>query len=315
MRAALIGLVAVDEAGSLTAAAARLHLSQPALTRQIQRLSAEVGVALCAHDGRRTVLTPAGLSLAAVARRHRDDWEAALAAVRGQVRPPLRLGCGTTIALTLLPAALRRLAAAQPELAFRIHAGDSASTATRLLAGEIDAGLATTAPADRRLLALPIVRDPVLAVHPPADPAARLTLRALAEGPLCLYARGTGFRQFVDELFASAGLHPRPVAEMDSLEALRELVAAGLGRSLLPRSVAAAAIAAGRLHALEVPELGGAFRTIVLLRRADLPPHAAFPDLAAALLEAGRALDAEAPAGSAPSTDRPGRPGPGRSAG
>ena len=285
---ALLSLLALEEAGSVTAAAQRRHLSQPALTRQLQRLAAEAGVPLLRQVGRRAALTPAGEALAASARRQAADWEAALAAVQGERQAPLRLGCGTTIALTLLPPALRRLRAEEPGLALRIQAGDSAVTAARVLAGDADAGLVTTPPQQRRLLAVPLLRDPLLAVGPPGCPP-RLSLAALAAGPLCLYARGTGFRQFVDELFAGAGLQVRPAAELDSLEAIRELVAAGLGFSLLPRSVVAEALAAGRIQAVAVPELPPAARTVTLLWRAERG-HPALPRLQAALLEAAEAL-------------------------
>jgi DNA-binding transcriptional LysR family regulator len=192
------------------------------------------------------------------------------------------------MALSLLPAGLGRLRADAPALAFRIRAADSAGVEALCLAGDIDAGLVTTPPADRRLSVLPLGRDPLCAVAAPGG-ASRLGLADLAAGPLCLYARGTGFRRFVDELFARAGLRPRAAAEMDSLEALRELVAAGLGRSLLPRSVVSAALRTGRLQALDVPDLPAAARTIALVRRADRAPHAAFEPLARALREA--ALD------------------------
>jgi len=281
----LQALLALADTGSVTMAAERLHLTQPALSRRLQRLAAAVGVPLLQPRGRRVALTPAGVTVAAAARRQQADWDGVLAAVRGWRHPPLRLGCGATIALSLLPAALARLRAEIPDLPLQVRSGDSAATAARCQGGELDAGLVTTAAADPRLMAVPIAVDPVVAVGPPGAPA-HLSLRGLAAGPLCLYARGTGFRAFLDELFAQAGLFPEPIAEMDGLEALRELVAAGLGRSLLPQSVAAPAVAEGRLVLLEVDGLPAASRTIALLRRADRPPHPAFDALHRALLAA-----------------------------
>jgi DNA-binding transcriptional LysR family regulator len=285
----MLALLAVEETGTVTGAAGRLHLSQPALSRQLQRLGRAVGAPVVERRGRRAALTPAGLLLAACARRQARDWEATLAAVAGRGEPPLRLGCGSSPALTLLPAALRRLGAAEPGLAFRVLSADSAAVALRCLEGEVDAGLVTPAPADRRLLVLPLLSDPVRAVGPAGGPG-RLTLAALAAGPLCLPARGSGFRTFVDGLFSAAGLRPEPAAEVDGLEALRELVAAGLGRALLPRSVVAAAVGAGRLAVLEVPDLPPAARTIALVRRADRPPHPLFERLHAALRAAAAGI-------------------------
>ncbi len=289
----LAALLALQETGSVTAAAARRHLSQPALTRQLQRLAAEVGAPVLARRGRRVVLTEAGERLCALARRQQRDWETMLAEVRGHSHLPLRLGCGTTPGLTLLPAALVHVRRVEPGLTLRIHSGDSALTAARLLADEIDAGLVTTFHADPRLQPLPVLRDPVVAVGPP-DASTALTLADLAATPLCLYARGTGFRQFVDELFAGAGLRPEAAAEMDSLETLRELVAAGLGYSLLPRSVAAPALRMGRIREVRVQGLPVAARTIVLLRRAESAPHPALAPLYEALLRAAEASGAEA---------------------
>lgn len=294
LAAELRALLAVQETGTVTAAAEHLHLSQPALSRQLQRLGREAGAPLLERRGRRVALTAAGAALAASARRQAEDWEATLRAVAGRPQAPLRLGCGTSPALTLLPAALRRLAAEAPGLPVRVRGGDSAAVSLACLSGEADAGLVTTAPADRRLLVLPLLRDPVLAVGPPEGPVPG-DLRALAAAPLCLYARGTGFRRFVDDLFSAAGLRPQPAAEVDSLEALRELVAAGLGCSLLPRSVVAGAAEAGRLRVLEVRGLPAASRTVALLRRCDRPPHPAFEDLLRALRAAAAGLGAGPP--------------------
>ena len=283
-------LLAVQETGSLTAAAERRHLSQPAVTRQLQHLQGEVGVALLSRRGRGVVLTPAGQELAALAGRQSGEWAATVAALRGGV--PLRVGCGTTIALSLLPAALAalcgRAGGAAPHL--HIRAGDSAETAAGLLAGEGDAGLVTTAPTDRRLEAIPLLRDPLVVVGPPGAPA-QLDLAALVAQPLCLYPRGTGFRTFLDERLGQAGLTARPAAEMDSLEALREMVAAGLGLSILPRSVVATALRERRLAAVRVPALDGAVRTISLLRHRGRAEHPAFGDLRAALVAAAARLE------------------------
>lgn len=304
MRAdALEALAALDAAGSITAAAERRHMTQPALTRQLQALAREVGLDLLERRGRGVSLTPAGQALVALARRQRADWESTLASLRGRAAVPLRLGCGTTIALTLLPAALARLRAEKPQLSVRVHAGDSAATAARLLAGEVDAGLVTTAAADRRLVAAPLLQDPVVAVGPAGTGPERLSRAELAAEALCLYARGTGFRTFLDEWFAGAGWFPEPVAEMDSLEALREMVAAGLGLSLLPRSVVATAVGEGRVRLIQVPELMGVERTIALLRRVD-GQHAEFERLlvalagAAGVLAAGAGVAAGAGAGA-----------------
>lgn len=289
---ALASLLAVQSTGSVTAAAQVRHLTQPALSRQLQRLARALGVPLLQRTGRGVRLTAAGEALAAFARRQVDAWEGLCEGLRSGALPPLRLGCGSTLAVSLLPAALTHLRRAQPRLTVRVLAGDSGLTATRLLAGDLDAGLVTTAAADARLLALAVAQDPVLVVAPPDGPA-RLRLVDLAAAPLCLYARGTGFRAFVDELFARAGLWPQPVAEVDSLDAVRALVGAGLGLSLLPASVAAPGLAAGALRRVEVPDLPPAARTITLLRRADLPPHPAFEPLHAALASAGQGLRAE----------------------
>ena len=279
---AVAALLAVQETGSVTAAAARCHLTQPALTRRLQRLAATVGVAVVERRGRGVALTGAGEALAALARRQRDDWERTLEGLRDAGAVPMRLGCGSTLALTLLPAALARLNAKGQGPPLRVLAGDSAATVARLLADEIDAGLVTTAPEDRRIRAWPLMRDAVVAVGPIGLPPVH-TLAELAAGPLCLYARGTGLRGFLDALFAAAGLFPRPLAEIDSLEALRELVAAGMGRSLLPHSVAAPAAAAGRLRLLTVDGLQGAVRTVALLCRSDRSVHPRLADVHEAL--------------------------------
>ena len=101
----------------------------------------------------------------------------------------------------------------------------------------IDIALVTMPAPGRALDATPIVEDEIVAVFAgqAAVPEERLTAAALAELPVVLYEPGGNSRRVIDEWFRRAGVTLKPVMELGSVEAIKELVGAGLGCALLPR--------------------------------------------------------------------------------
>jgi DNA-binding transcriptional LysR family regulator len=233
-------LAAVDD-GSVSGAARRFNLTQPAASQQLRQLERSLGVRLLERAGGRLMPTAAGAAIAAAARRAQAaaaDVIAAAAAHRTGEAGQVRLGTGATACIYLLPPLLATLRRRMPGLAVTIATGNTPEILRRLEAGDLDIGLVTlVARSSRMLTAARLLSDPLIAVMPAtmAPAAARLRASQLARLPLVLYEPGGNTRAVLDAWFRRAGVSPRPIMELGSVEAIKAVIAGGLGASVLPR--------------------------------------------------------------------------------
>ena len=233
-------LAAVD-AGTVSGAARRFNLTQPAASQQLRQLERSLGVRLLERAGGRLVPTAAGAAIAAPARRAQAaaaDVIAAATAHRTGEAGQVRLGTGATACIYLLPALLATLRRRMPGLAITIATGNTPEILRRLEAGDLDIGLVTlTAQSSRALASTRLLSDPLIAVLPAtlARDAPSLRASQLAQLPLVLYESGGNTRAVLDGWFRRAGVSPRPMMELGSVEAIKAVIAGGLGASVLPR--------------------------------------------------------------------------------
>ncbi len=138
-------LIKIVEHGSLSAAARAMRLSQPAVTKQLQRLEADLGLPLLVRGTRRQVeLTPAGERLLAFARQTLAGFEALerdLAALREIREGVLTLAASTIPGEYLLPGLLAAFRAQYPQVEVQMTVSDTADVAARLLADQADVGV------------------------------------------------------------------------------------------------------------------------------------------------------------------------------
>jgi DNA-binding transcriptional LysR family regulator len=260
-------------------AAQALHLSQPAVSHHIRHLERELGQRLLERVGKRAFPTAAGDLLLAHAARAFAELEAARQALqerRGVVAGRLRVGTGATASTYLLPPLLGRLRARHPELELVVVTGNSAAMAAAVTAADLDVAVVTLPARGRALLITPLLLDPLVAI---AAPAARwrrrgpLAAAELAREPLILYEPGGTIRRVIDAWFRRSGAAPRVVMDLGNGEAIKKLVAAGLGLSLVPAMSVRAEVRAGELAALPLaPPLG---RRLGVIRRRDRAPSPA----------------------------------------
>jgi DNA-binding transcriptional LysR family regulator len=198
-------------------------------------------VRLLERAGGRLVPTAAGAAIIAPAGRAQAaaaDVVAATAAHSTGETGQVRLGTGATACIYLLPPLLATLRRRAPGLKVNIATGNTPDILHRLEAGYLDIALVTLAPRSSRALAVArLFSDPLLAVIPDAvAPAApRLRPSQVARLPLVLYEPGGNTRAILDAWFRRARLSPRPVMELGSVEAIKAVIAGGLGASILPR--------------------------------------------------------------------------------
>lgn len=280
----------VVELGSFSAAARRLNLTQPAISLQLKQLEQRLGVRLVERVGRRVMPTAAGNALLDHARAIDSAVAAAMEAMAQHatgIVGRVRLGTGATACIHLLPPVLRRLRQAFPSLEIVVNTGNTPDVVRAVEDNMIDVGWVTMPAAGRMLEVTPVLEDEFVAIAAPEDGRlpAEVTPVALSLLPLVLYEPGANTRRIVDEWFAAAGLAPKPVMEIGSVEAIKELVGAGLGCSVLPRMAVARDIGEGRLVVRSlVPHLQ---RRLAIVVRRDKPMTRGLREVVAALRRAG----------------------------
>lgn len=271
-------LADVAELGSFSAAAERAGISQPAASQQVRQLERQLGLRLLERVGRRVQPTPAGRELLAHAQRIQDEVAAAMQALaphRSGQLGRVRIGTGATACIYLLPPVLRGLRERMPGLEITVRTGNAPEILKLLEANALDLALVTLpgrgARPDRALQVSRLYEDELVAVFPAEEgpPPLPLTPARMAQKPLLFYEDGGNTRHIIDRWFAAAGRHPKPVMELGNVEAIKQLIGAGLGWSVLPRLAVPegeprAAVAAAPL----APRLS---RTLGLALRRDKP--------------------------------------------
>ncbi|MFP4592624.1 LysR family transcriptional regulator [uncultured Ralstonia sp.] len=232
-------LVTIADLGSFAAAAQALHLAPPTVSLHIAELEQRIGAPLLLR--RRGQVRPSGVgeTLVARARRLLTDAEQALDDVQRQVQGlegRVRLGASTGAIAHLLPQALETLGRTHPGIDVQVAVLTSQETLARLVGGTLDVGLvALPQTAAEGLVIRAWRRDPVMAFVPAHWPAPkRVTPEWLAAQPLILNDASTRLSRLSAEWFAAAGKQPRARIHLNYNDAIKSLVAAGYGATLLP---------------------------------------------------------------------------------
>ncbi|SFF31205.1 transcriptional regulator, LysR family [Fontimonas thermophila] len=241
----LAAFVEVADTGSFTAAAQALHLSQPAVSKRIQALEAQIATPLFDRVGRQVLLTDAGRALLPYARKVLQDIEdgrRALSQLAGEVRGRLSIGTSHHIGLHRLPPVLSTFAQRYPQVDLDLHFMDSEVACEAVLGGKLELGIVTLPLVPiPNLDARPVWPDPLAVVVSPHHPLARLrrlALAQLAEHPAVLPDEATYTHRIVRQALRQHGLEPRVRLATNYLETLKMLVGIGLGWSVLPLSMA-----------------------------------------------------------------------------
>jgi len=239
--------LAVAEEGHFGRAAARLGLSQPPLTAQVQALEAELGVRLLERTRKGTRPTRAGEALLPMLRRLAEDAkqvEQLARELRAGRHAPMAMACVTSALFDYLPPLVRALRATQPDAAIAVKEMDTADAVEALRRGEVDFALARLDRDRPPLAVLPLGADALVAALPEghallAQPGP-LPLSALAEEPLVSLPRSISPAYFDRQVAAcrEAGFEPVAVREVGSAMAQIAFVAAGLGVALVSSAMA-----------------------------------------------------------------------------
>ncbi|WP_426185118.1 LysR family transcriptional regulator [Microbacterium sp. TWP3-1-2b2] len=274
----LRGFVEVADLGHFTQAAAKLHLAQPSLSRQISSLEIELGAELF-HRARGNIsLTDAGETLLPRARRmlaDADTIRAEMGELAGLQRGRVRLGATPTLCISLVAEAMAAFHAAHPGVELQLTEAGSNVLIEQLAAGTVDMALITLSDAlpvsGSVLVRTPLLTEELVVVSsaehaPVADDG--IDLDALARLPLVFFAESYDLRAVTDAAFRAAGLAPTPVVEGAEMDAVLRFVERGLGVAVVPAMVLLDRPTLRSVRLID-PRL---IRTIGLAHRSDVNP-------------------------------------------
>jgi len=236
--------VAVAEEGNFSSAAAKVRVAQPSLSQQIRKLEAEVGKPLFDRLPRSVVLTEAGRCLLDYARQilaSIGDARRCVDELKGKIAGDVAVGAIPTIAPYVLPELVVTFQKHYPDVTLHIVEDVTAVISRRVEAGELDVALASTCQRSPTLRVEHLGREPLLALVPERHALAKeteITLDDLKSQRFLLLHEMHCLSQQVHHLLESRRLHPEVALAGSQLSTIANMVAAGIGVSIVPNMMA-----------------------------------------------------------------------------
>jgi LysR family hydrogen peroxide-inducible transcriptional activator len=234
-------LVAVADIGHFGKAAARCHVSQSALSLQLQKLEAELGVQLIERTSRRVLVAPAGHSLVERARgilQARQELLDDAALEGGQLPAAITLGLIPTIAPYQIGPLLKTMKQAYPGTTLRIVEDITQNLVLGTARGELDAAIIATDTNDSLIAETPFGEDELLLAVDRAHPLARYAQvepKQLRNETMLLLKDGHCLSDQTVSFCHANNIDPAPVSIAASIESLKSMICAGMGVTLIPR--------------------------------------------------------------------------------
>lgn len=240
---ALRCFVEVARRRGFTRAAEALHVTQPAVSKMVRSLEDELGTTLLVRERRHVTLTEAGRIVLDRAQGILDALhviEEEVVEIVATRRGRLRLGMTPIAAVTSFPPLLAEFHRMYPRIVLELREEGSREIEKRVGDRELDVG-AVVLPTDEKFFGvLPLVQDDLAVVLHPAHPLARrraLALRELRDSPFALYRPEFALHAQILEACRGSGFTPTVVSESSHWDFIVEMVAAGIGVALLPRTI------------------------------------------------------------------------------
>jgi len=245
---------------SVSRAADVLHVSQPAVSMQMQQLEAALGLPLYEQAGRKIRLTDAGADVAlfaSAAAAQLKQLEDAMAQRRGLRRGKVTLAMVST-AKYFVPMLLVKFRKRFPDIDVALHIDNREHIMQLLTRNEIDLVIMGRAPENIDCVATAFATNPLGVISSPEHPLSRrraAPLASLHDQDFVVRENGSGTRHAMERLFAEHGVVPRIVMEMPSNETIKQAVMAGMGLSFLSLRTIRHELASGHLVLLDVQGL------------------------------------------------------------
>lgn len=233
--------VKLSELRHYTRAAEQLCISQPSLSHAISQLESELGVPLFEKSGRNTVLTRYGEEFLDCAQRSLGILDAGMESLQRSAKGEgvVRLGFLRTLGVDFIPKLASDFIAADPNsgVEFSFHSDLSSGLIDGLLQHKFDLVFCSEPEKSLGLTATPVTSQKLVMIVPNGHPLADRESIGLAETlgyPAVWFAKGSGLRKVVDEMYEQVGGKPISVIETEEDEVIAGLVAAGFGIAVVP---------------------------------------------------------------------------------
>jgi DNA-binding transcriptional LysR family regulator len=268
----LEAFLAVVETGSIMAAAARLNLTQPGVTRRVQNLEEQLGAALFERPAKPLRPTLAGREAYEHGRRVIQSIQdlRSSAAPNGAIRGELRIGVSLDLSEAALAGPIDAMREAFPDLSVRITTGWSPSLSEEVLRNQIDAAALSLPDGTRppeELTAEAIAEQPVIVVGArDLDLPATVTLRDLASHAWIVGQTGCGFRTTLRRRFEAEGLSFIVGVEASSTDLRLSLAARGIGLALVTPARLIRSPLCEQVRAIDLPDFAPVIRSWLVHR-------------------------------------------------
>lgn len=267
-------LIHVAELGSLSKAASRLHIAQPALSRQIRHLEEELGVELFERHGRGMVVTELGLQIVEHASRILEEIESIRATASGgssSLWGSVTIGATPTVAEIVTVPLVRKIRELHPNLAVRFSSAFSGYLLDWLQSGELDLAFSYDPQPRHTLRIQPVMMENLVLVGPPGAGLSLdrpVTFASLQDQQVVIPSTRHSLRAIVEDCARQAGIKLNCNVEADSFAAMIDLVREGFGLTILPQAPIYSQVQAGTLSAAPLIEPQPS-RKLVLVYPAD----------------------------------------------
>jgi len=268
----LAAFLAVAADRSFSAAARRLHRTQPAISQAVRRIEDEIGERLFDRSSRDGTLTEAGRLLQDYAQRLlglAGEAQTAMRELQQMRRGRVIIGANEAAVHSLLPH-IERFALAHPQVAVEVRRVPSRQVAGAVLDRTIDFGIVTFQPGDRGIQTVPLGSDDIVLLTSPKHPLAtkrRVTLEEVGRQIVIAHNDPSPTRDRVLRAYERKHTSINIQVSLPSLDGIKRAVEMGIGVALLPRRCALTEISRGGLVAVKVPELGAARQVRLVFRR------------------------------------------------
>lgn len=252
---------AVAQAGSISGGAASVRVSQPAVSKQIAELEEDLGIPLLERLPRGCRLTGAGRLLADYAQRWlslETDAARAIAEYRGLKRGRLAIGASLTIGGYLIPKALAEFHRRFPDIELHLNIANTEHIQRALLEGSIELGLTEGLIQSQELESTVFFQDELVAIAPANHPLLKkgpVGVREVCRHPFILREEGSGTRAVVERALKRKGILIHPLLSLASPEAIKSVVAAGMGLAIISRLVVELELQSGSLAIIPLKDL------------------------------------------------------------
>ncbi|WP_340104984.1 LysR family transcriptional regulator [Rhodohalobacter sp. 8-1] len=250
----------VVEAGNITKAAERLHMTQPAASIQLKKLQQNIGTDLYYMNGKNLTLTDAGKEFYRVFLSVRDRleaFEATLTDLKSGLRGKLSITAAST-AKYVMPYLLGEFKDKYPEVDIALKITNRFEVIHQITQMDYNLAILSQVPHNTDLESTPFLRNPlVFACHPshPLSGKQNINLRTLRDEVFIIREEGSGTRIVMEELLSKSDIHPRIGMELGTNEAVKHAIMAGIGISLVSELSLKSDLELGKISLLDVESL------------------------------------------------------------